>query len=251
MKKIFVLVFALLSLAPLNALNLEDVLSDKTLAKEIRNTLQASLQQNNSTYTIAGLIYTGSARLTRTNGSDLFSLIQKEGYITYTLRANGTFNTFTLDIENGDGISNRDPHRTETYKIILKLYKDNNLIRTQLVGEIELQNAGIDDGGAFHTNLAVNALYAMGKFYVLDKEPNTCGQQYDISGKRTVVPPFETTVSVHHKPDCTDPNHCSCPRAISATRMPYFPAKTSFVIETEACKKNTNCRCPEYIVYEE
>ncbi len=251
MKKIFTLVFTLLFLAPLNALNLQEVLEDKALAKEIQNTLQDSVQQAQSYYTIAGLLYTGSAKLVRTNGSPIFSLIQKDGYIIYNLRANGTFNTFTLEVEDGKENSNQDPHRANVYNVYLKLFQDKKLVQEQFAGVIELENAGLKEEGNFYTNLAVNALYAMDKFYVLDKEPNTCGQQYDISGKRTVVPPLKTTVSIQHKPDCTDPNHCSCPRTIAATRMPYFPAKTSFVIETEACKKNTNCRCPEYIVYED
>ena len=35
-----ILIFALLSLVPLNALNLETILEDKTLAKEIQNTTE-------------------------------------------------------------------------------------------------------------------------------------------------------------------------------------------------------------------
>ncbi len=251
MKKIFIILFTLLSLAPLNALNLQEILQDKTLAKEIQNTLQDSLNQSQNFYTIAGLLYTGEAKLVRTNYSKLFSLIQKDGYIVYNLRTNGTFNTFTIKIEDDQYNNNANPHRTNTYNVYINLFQDKKLVQEIFAGIIELENANSTEEGNFYTNLAVNAFYAMNKFYVMDKEPNTCGKQFDISGAKTVVPPFETQVTVNHTPDCKDPNHCSCPRTMSATRMPYFPAEKSFVIETDACKKDTSCRCPEYIVYEE
>lgn len=251
MKKILILIFALLSLVPLNALNLETILEDKTLAKEIQSTLQSSLNQATNSYTIVGLLYTGPATLVRTNNSKDLSLIQKKGYITYSLRTNNSFNRYTIEIIDDKINSTQDPHRTNIYNVVFRFYKDKVLVKEQSMGVIELDNAGLADEGNFYTNLAVNAFYAMNKFYVLDKEPNTCGAQYDISGAKTVVPPFETQVIVHHTPDCKDHNHCSCPRSVSATRMPYFPAKVSFVIETDACKTNPDCRCPEYIVYED
>lgn len=251
MKKIIITLFALLTLANLNALPLQDVLDNKTLSQEIKSALQKQIKENNKSYTIAGLLYTGEATLTQTNNSALFSLIQNKGYITYSLTADKSFNSYTLTIDyNKNNEYRADPHRTNFYNVILTLFKDDKIVQKQLVGVIELRNAGLNTEGTFYTNLAVNAMFINGKFYVLDEEPDTCGKQFNVTGEKIFRPIYETKTIVNHTPDCQDPNHCSCPTEIVTAKQNYVPTydKKVFVIETATCKTNKTCRCPEYII---
>lgn len=251
MKKIIIALFALLSLTQLNALPLDGITENKNLLKEIRGFLQESVEDIKTNYTIAGLLYTGEATLVKHNNTPNFSLIQHKGYITFHLQTNKNFDAFTLEVvadKNND--KNLDPHRTNIYNVFLKLFKGRNLVQEQLAGVIELANAAIVDEGNFYTNLAVNAIYRADKFYVLDTEPNTCGKQIDLNTFTFSSPYYETYTVVNHQPDCQDHNHCSCPRTTVIERKEFVPTKVSYSIETETCKRDKTCKCPEYIIPE-
>lgn len=250
MKKILVAVFALLSLAQLNALSLDEVLANKTLSKEVKNILQEQLKSSKNSYTIAGLIYAGPAKLIRTNNSRLFTLIQNDGYITYNLITDNSFNAYSFTIDYDKNNDSQNPHGTNTYNIILKLFKNEKVVVEQLAGVMELSNAGIIYEGDFYTNLAVNATFIKDKFYVLDQEPNTCGAQFDIEGKKMFKPLYETHTVTRHSADCKDPYHCSCPKEEVIAKQNYAsPKKKLFTVQTQACKTDKTCKCPVYIVY--
>lgn len=250
MKKIIIALFALFSITQLNALPLEEITENKKLLKEIHVLLQESIKDIKTNYTIAGLLYTGEATLVRHNNTPKFSLIQHEGYITYHLQTSNNFDAFTLEVVADSDNENTDPHRTNIYNVFLRLFKERYLVQEQLAGVIELANAGITDEGSFYTNLAVNAVYGTDKFYVLDTEPNTCGKQIDLNTSTFPSPYYETRTVVKHLPSCQDHNHCSCPRTTVIERKESVPTKASYPIETETCKKDKTCKCPEYIIPE-
>ena len=250
MKKLLIAVFAILSLTQLNALTLEDVLQNKTLAKEIQDTLQKSVDAKKTPYTVAGLLYTGDAVLVRHNNSPRFSLVQNQGYVTYNLRADEKFDTYSLEVVEDERNSNQDPHRTNGYSIFLRLFKGEKLVQEQLVGVMELENVDAKNEGSFYTNLAVNATFLGTRFYILNKEPNTCGKQIDLTTSQAPKPSYKVNTVVEHDPDCKDPYHCSCPAKTVIERQEVAPAKVSFTVQTEACKKDKTCKCPEYILLE-
>ena len=248
MKKLLIAVFAILSLTQLNALTLEDVLQNKTLAKEIQDTLQKSVDAKKTPYTVAGLLYTGDAVLVQHNNSPRFSLTQNKGYVTYNLRADNQFDTYSLEVVEGERNFEQDPHRTNVYSIFLRLFKGEKLVLERMVGVMELDDAGLANTGSFYTNLAVNATFVGTRFYILDKEPNTCGKQIDLSTFGAPAPTYEVRTVTNHTPDCKDHYHCSCPTKVIIDRQESVPAKVSYTVQTEACKKDKTCKCPEYIL---
>lgn len=255
MKKLLTLALLLATFAPVNALALQDILGDKELAANTKTILQEIQldKTNNKPYLITGLLYVGPATLRNGNKEvslSGFTLHQKEGYITYTIKPARKADSFSLQIvPDNDKTNQSDPHRTETFYVVLKMFRDNKVIQEIGLEAMELEQAGIRPEGIFNIKYAVNAEYKKDKSYIFDEEPNTCGKRILLSSEKSAKTTYETITHVDHAPDCTDPRHCSCPQKMTATAITTYPQEVSFVVETEQCKKDTSCACPKYIMY--
>lgn len=251
MKKIFTVVFALFTLAPLNALSLTEVLADKNLSKQVSFVLQEISQEKNTAYDVIGLLYVGPATLKneakKLNLHNL-TLTQEQGYISYKLTTDKSFDSFSLEIVEPEE-NNQDPHRTSYYYIVLKLFKGKNLVKETGLEAIELQNAGLNEEGIFNTKYAINAVYKQGKSYILDQEPNTCGKRILIGTEKEIKTTYQTHSVKDHSPDCLDHNHCSCPVKTTITSTAVYPQEKSFIFKTKQCKQDSSCACPKYVMY--
>lgn len=251
MKKIFTVVFALLALAPLNALGLDEILEDKSLSKQVSSVLEEISQEKSTAYDIVGLLYVGPATL-KNEAKKLslhnLTLIQEDGYISYKITTDKSFNSFSLEVSPSEE-NNPDPHRTNYYHIVLKLFKDKNLIKETELEAIELQNAGLQEEGLFNTKYAVNAFYEQGKSYILNQEPNTCGKRILIGTEKEISTIHETNTVKDHTPNCTDHNHCDCPTRTTTTSKTTYPQEKSFIFKTKQCVKDSSCACPKYVMY--
>ncbi|MBQ4493559.1 MAG: hypothetical protein II972_03030 [Elusimicrobiaceae bacterium] len=251
MKRILTLAVMLFTLVPLNALNLTEVLEDKNLSKQVNSVLQEALQYNNTGYDIIGLLYAGPATLK--NGAkklNLYNLTltQEQGYISYKLTTDKNFDSFSLEVVGPEEIT-PDPHRTNYYYIILRLFKDKKLVIEKGLEAIELQNAGLNEEGIFNTKYAVNAVYKKGQSYILDQEPNTCGKRILIGTEKEIKTTYQTHSVKDHSPDCLDHNHCDCPVKTTITSTAVYPQEKSFIFKTNQCIKDSSCACPKYVMY--
>ena len=251
MKKLFILAIAIFALTQANAFEANEILENKNLSKQINTYLKEIAEKQNKPYSITGLLYIGPATL-KNQAEKLmnknFILVQKQGYITYEIQNNASFDSYSLEVIPNEAEANQDPHRTETYNIVVKFFKGKKQTKEILKEVIELNNAVLAKKGIFYTNLAVNAEYRDGRFYIPEQEPNTCGKTFDIrtgsymKKERVTVPMIE-----HHCQE--DPYHCDCPAEMITADI-NVPRKTNtFTVSTQACRENSACACPQYLAY--
>lgn len=261
MKKLFTFATLLLALTSLNALPITELTEDKTLSQEIKNSLENILAQKRTPYTVAGLLYTGLAQLSeqretfnivKKNPKLDFVLFQNDGYITYELTTNKTFDSYSLEIISDEENQSRDPHHVNTYSLLLKLYKGKKVIFEHLQKDIiESDHTSMGKDGTFYTNLAVNAVFKDGRFFILDQEPNTCSKEFDMRKSSPTKTLNQTYTYINHEEDCCDPHHCSCPSITTTKTKEFKKGIKEFTVFTDSCKQEDACACPKYIFYAE
>jgi len=234
MKKILAAVVALFVLISVNAINVNASVNKKS-SEEV------------SVYKAAGLLYVGSGVLKNQAdhlSSAYLSLIQNQGYVTYEVNANGTFDAYTLEVIAPEQ-DLADPHERREYTVVLKMFQGKNIVQEDHAEIVESEEFGTAKG-KFYTNLAVNASYKNGKFHLAAQEPSSCGKEIDIRRGSSTV---KVTESVPvHACNCEDPYHCSCQKEHTSTVSVSKTVK-NFTVYTEACKLNDICVCPQYIEY--
>ena len=261
MKKLFTFATLLLALTSLNALSITELTANETLSQEIKNSLENILVQKRTPYTVAGLLYTGLAQLSnqrktfnivKKNPKLDFVLFQNDGYITYALTTNKTFDSYSLEIISDEENHSSDPHHVNTYSLLLKLYKGKKVILEHLQKDIiESNHTSTRKEGAFYTNLAINAVFKDGRFFILDQEPNTCSQEIDMRKGGPTKTLNQTYTYIDHEEDCCDLNHCSCPSKTTTKTRELQKEIKEFTIFTDSCKQEDACVCPKYIFYAE
>lgn len=255
MKKLFILAIAIFALTQANAFEANEILENKNLSKQINTYLKEIAEKQNKPYSIIGLLYIGPATLknqARNLGNKNFTLIQKPGYIIYEITNNKSFDSYSLEVIPNDTEANQDPHRTETYNIVVKFFKGKKQTKETLEEAVELNNAGLAKSGVFYTNLAVNAQYSDGRFYIAEQEPNTCGKTFDIRTGSYMRKERITVPMVEHS--CQDdPYHCDCDYDCNEKMITAdinVPRKTdTFTVPTQACLEDSTCACPQYLAY--